>query len=132
MRQELKRKPLENRDGFTLVEVMIALAMLTIALLGLVSVTVAVIQGTDFSKRMTTATTLAKDKMEEIGRLSYNNVVSATDYRKLDSSPGTTGDYFTRVVTVTTSTGMKTVKVAVNFNWGGKSHTVELNTIISK
>jgi len=131
----MKKEPLVNRNGFTLIEVMMALFMMTIALLGLVSVTVAVIQGTDFSKRMTTATTLAKDKMEEIKRLSFNAIASGTDYRNANGTEGTTGAYFTRVVTVsanTPSTDMKTVEVKVTWNWGKKQHEVKLNTIIAK
>ncbi len=55
-----------NNKGFTLVEILVAISILGIALLGLVSVTVMVIKSNSFSKTMTTATTLADDKMEEL------------------------------------------------------------------
>src|SRR3989339_886074 len=52
--------------GFTSIEVIIAIMLLGVALLGLASVTVSVIRGNDFSKMVTTATTQARDKMEEL------------------------------------------------------------------
>jgi prepilin-type N-terminal cleavage/methylation domain-containing protein len=126
--------PLRNREGFTLVEVMIAVFVLTVALLGLISVTIMIIKGNDFSKRMTTATTLAKDKIEEVKKRPYNTVSpgTTTDYRNVDSSAGSTGAYFTRIMTVTDNapaTNMKTVQVEVRWTWGG-TRTVTVRTII--
>ncbi|MDO9528841.1 MAG: prepilin-type N-terminal cleavage/methylation domain-containing protein, partial [Syntrophales bacterium] len=62
-----------NNNGFTLIEIMIAIFILTVALLGLAGVTVSVINGNAFSKEITTATTLAQDKMEEIKGVGYDD-----------------------------------------------------------
>ena len=126
--------PLRDREGFTLVEVMIAVFVLTVALLGLISVTVMIIKGNDFSKRTTTATTLAKDAIEQVKKRPYNAVTpgTTTDYRNADSSVGSSGAYFTRVMTVTDNTpttNMKTVQVVVSWNWGGQ-RSVTVRTII--
>jgi len=127
---------LKGRTGFTLVEVVIAIFILTVALLGLISVTVMIINGTDFSKRMTTATTLAKDKMEEVKRRPYNTLTdgTTTDYLNVDSSSGTSGAYFTRIVTIVGSTpaaNMRTVTVEVRWAWGGLRN-VTLRTIVGQ
>jgi len=53
---------LKEQPGFTLIEIIIAIFIMTIALSGLIAVTVMAIKGNDFSKRMTTATTLAKEQ----------------------------------------------------------------------
>jgi prepilin-type N-terminal cleavage/methylation domain-containing protein len=127
---------LRDRKGFTLVEVMIAVFVLTVALLGLISVTVMIIKGNDFSRRMTTATTLAKDKIEQVKKAPYNTISAGTttDYLNIDSSTGTTGAYFTRILTVvdnTSTTNMKTVQVVVNWNWGG-TRNVTLRTAVGQ
>jgi prepilin-type N-terminal cleavage/methylation domain-containing protein len=127
---------LRDRKGFTLVEVMIAVFVLTVALLGLISVTVMIIKGNDFSRRMTTATTLAKDKIEQVKKAPYNTISAGTttDYLNIDSSAGATGAYFTRILTVTDNTpttNMKTVQVVVNWNWGG-TRNVTVRTVVGQ
>lgn len=134
MNQGLMIRAWRDRRGFTLVEIMIAVFVLTVALIGLISVTVMVINGNDFSRRMTTATTLAKDKIEQVKRMTYTSVAAGvtTDYWNADSSAGSSGAYFTRVMTVTNSTpaaNMKTVVVVVSWTWGG-ARQVTLRTII--
>ena len=134
MSEGLMKKTLKSGRGFTLVEILIAVFILAVALIGLISVTVMIIKSNDFSRRMTTATTLAKDKLEQVKRLPYNNVASGvtTDYFNADSSAGSTGAYFTRIITVTSNTpaaNMKTVEVRVQWTWGGTRH-VTLRTII--
>jgi len=62
---------LRKSQGFTLIEIMIAIFLLVVAMLGVISVTVMVIKGNSFSKTMTTATTLAADKMEELKNKAY-------------------------------------------------------------
>lgn len=52
---------LRHDHGFTLIEILVAMSIPTIALLGLISVTVMVMKGNCISKTVTTATTLAKD-----------------------------------------------------------------------
>ena len=134
MNQGLMIRTVKDRRGFTLVEIMIAVFILTVALIGLISVTVMVINGNDFSRRMTTATTLGKDRIEQVKRMSYSAVTAGvtTDYWNADSSAGSSGAYFTRVTTVTDSTpavNMKTVQVVVSWTWGG-ARQVTLRTII--
>jgi len=134
MKQGLMIRTWKDRGGFTLVEIMIAVFILTVALIGLISVTVMVINGNDFSRRMTTATTLAKDRIEQLKRTSYSAVAAGetTDYWNADSSAGSSGAYFTRVTTVTDNTpaaNMKTVVVVVSWTWV-VTRQVTLRTII--
>ena len=125
-------RPNKNNDnGFTLIEVLIAILILSVGLLGMASLTVGIINGNRFSNDLTTATTLAQDKMEEIRGTSYSSVVSET--KAVLSSPY---DEYKREVTITDdspATGMKTVIVKVY--WGGASkedHNVELKTILAQ
>ena len=119
-----------DNKGFTLIEVLIAILILSVGLLGMASLTVAIINGNKFSNNLSTATTLAQDKMEDIRRVGYANAASET--KATMSSPYS--DY-KRGVTVTAdspATDMKTVSVKIY--WGGASkedHNVELKTILA-
>jgi len=117
---------LRNNKGFTLVEIMIAIFILVIALLGLISVTVMVIKGNSFSKTMTTATTLAKDKMEELKNTGYGSLASDTD---------TVESIYTRTLIVTPDSpaaNMKTIEVKVEWDWQGATRNVTLRTIVAQ
>jgi len=126
----------KNVKGFTLVEILIAILLLVIALVGLASVTVSVIKGNDLSRMVTTATTLAKDKMEELKNLS---TTSAGYDALIDGSPTVLEAIYTRAWTVGAvgvtapdddTTKMKKITVTVTWTWNGRSHNVTLNTIV--
>jgi type IV pilus assembly protein PilV len=130
-----KLSPQKNGKGFTLIEIMIAILLLVIALVGLASVTVSVIKGNDLSRMVTTATTLAKDKMEEIKNLS----ATSAGYDALAGSSDTVEAIYTRAWTVgavgaiapdNDTTKMKKITVTVTWTWNGQSHNVTLNTIV--
>ena len=120
-----------DNKGFTLIEVMIAIVILSVGLLGMASLTVGIIKGNKFSNEVTTATTLGQDKMEDIRRTGYSSVAAET--KAVLPSPD---DQYKREVTVTNNspaTDMKTVNVKVY--WGGASkedHNVEMKTILAQ
>lgn len=59
--------------GFTLLEVLIALAILSVGLLALAQMQIAAINGNLSASKMTIATTLAQDKIEELKGLDYDD-----------------------------------------------------------
>ena len=123
---------LRNNKGFTLVEIMIAVFILVIALLGLISVTVMVIKGNSFSKTMTTATTLAEGKMEQ---LKNTGSASKIGYDTLAGGTDTVESIYTRTWTVTNDSpaaGMKTVEVKVEWKWQNVDRNVTLRSIIAQ
>ncbi|MDZ7696965.1 MAG: prepilin-type N-terminal cleavage/methylation domain-containing protein [Deltaproteobacteria bacterium] len=119
MRKKKRREhhKLKDNSAFTLLEVLIAIVILSIGLLGMASLTVGIIKGNSFSNELTTATTLAQDKMEDIRRIGssdYSNVVP--EAKAICPTPY---DHFKREVLVaddSPATGMKTVVVKVY--WG--------------
>ena len=114
-----------NNDGFTLIEIMIAILILVIALLGIAGVTVSVINGNAFSKEITSATTLGQDKMEELKNTDYGSIASGSD----------TDSIYTRTWTVTANSPVantKTVEVEVSWSRGGNTHDVTLKTIVAQ
>jgi type IV pilus assembly protein PilV len=121
------RKLHDNNSGFTLMEVLVAMLILTVGLLGMAALITGIINSNKLSNRISTATVLAQDKMEDIKRIGYSNAVSET--KASMSSPY---DNYEREVTVTPnspSSGMKTVNVIVYWE---SSKSVSLQTILSQ
>jgi type IV pilus assembly protein PilV len=115
-----------NASGFTLIEVLIAIIILVIGLLGVAGVATTVITGNTLSKEITTATTLAQDKIEGLKSTAYSSIVTGSDTQE---------SIYTRAWTVTSDspvTGTKTIEVAVAFPWKGTTHTVTLKTIVAE
>jgi type IV pilus assembly protein PilV len=123
------KKFMSGQKGFTLIEIMIAVFLLAVALLGLASVTTSVIKGNSFSQTLTTATTLARDKMEDLKGMSYTALPTGTvtDYATANGTVQTsaTGSYYTRSWSAP-GTDTKTITVTVTWSFG---RTVELKTI---
>ena len=102
---------------------MISLFILVTAMVGIISTSVVVIQSNSLSKTMTTATTLAKERMEILKNTKYANLIAGSD--TVDST-------YTRTWTVANNspaTDMKQITVSVVWTWRGTSHTVSLESI---
>jgi type IV pilus assembly protein PilV len=123
-----------NNKGFTLVESLIAMVLLSIGILGLSAMTVGTIQGLIFSDRQTMATTLARDKLEQIKHAGYANATSAQypleNYHTLAGY-----QQFQRLVTITENTPRPNTKtIAVTVVWrdrAGSPRQVVLRTVIT-
>jgi len=109
---------MSGQKGFTLLEVMIAVFLLAVAIMGVVSLTTSVIKGNFSSQTLTTATTLAKDKMEEQKAANFTALPTAgsPDYARADGTVQTsaTGSYYTRTWGVA-GTDPKTITVTVSW-----------------
>jgi type IV pilus assembly protein PilV len=120
---------MSGQKGFTLLEVMIAVFLLAVAIMGTASLTTSVIKGNSSSQTLTTATTLAKDKMEELKATNYTDLPppGSPDYAKADGTVQTsaTGSYYTRSWT---APGTNTKTITVTVTWP-MNRTVTLKTI---
>lgn len=121
-----------KNEGFTLIEVVVTLLILTVGLLGMAALTVSVIQRNAQSNKITTATTLAQDKLEEMKTIGSSIVDDEDPYDTIPGYPA-----FKRVTEVAENTpnlqtSMVTVTVYWTVNWDSKDHSVALSTIISE
>jgi len=123
-----------NNNGFTLLEILIAIVLLSIGLLAMANLTVGIMRGNLFSNQLTTATTLAQDKMEENRRLGFSGVADDTEsYGSITGYPE-----YRRVTAVASidnpatgnPAGMNMVTVTVS--WDSDQHSVALNTILAR
>jgi prepilin-type N-terminal cleavage/methylation domain-containing protein len=84
-----KSRVMKSQRGFTILELLIAISILTVGLLGVASMQVSGIRGNYFSANTTIGLTLAEEKMEELLALDY-------DHGDLqDSELGNNGDLTT-------------------------------------
>jgi type IV pilus assembly protein PilV len=67
-----------RRDGLTLIEVLIALTILSLGLLGVALMQVSSISGNTFSREMGVATTLAQDLIEKLRTMEYSDTNTDT------------------------------------------------------
>jgi type IV pilus assembly protein PilV len=114
--------------GFTLVEVLIAMLVFTIGLLGVAALTIMIISGNSFSRALTTATALAHDKLEELRDTPYSAI---SDGKETVAENNLT---YTRVWKVTTdqpAAGMTTVEVTISWPALQQRQPVVLRTIIA-
>jgi type IV pilus assembly protein PilV len=124
-------KIFRDANGFTLIEILIATVIITVASLGIASLTIGIMRGNSFSKQMTTATTLAQDRLEEAKRLGYKNVgtqVGAENYGTIANFSG-----YKRVITVndnTPASQMKTINVTVH--WNSDKSSVTISSILAE
>ncbi len=81
-----KKRANDHQGGFTLIEVMVALVIFTISLLGLAGLQAAALRDNHVANQNTVATQLAEDMAE---RLRANPTgVSNGSYNNIDSDPG--------------------------------------------
>ncbi len=114
----------QNQRGFTLIEIMVAVALLSVGLLGMAGLTVGIMRGNSLSSQVTTATALAQAKMEDIKRVGYSGATESTeDYNSISGYP-----LYQRVTEVDVESpdpGMKTVTITVLWDSGASSIAVE-------
>jgi len=116
-----------SQRGFTLLEVLIALVILSLGLLALASLTTTVIRNNSFSDDFTTATALAQDKLEELVNTSFGSMTSSSDTVNQD---GTAGSKYSRTWTIGTGTNSKTIQVDVGWTSNlGISKTISVYTV---
>jgi type IV pilus assembly protein PilV len=120
--------------GFTLIESLIAIVLLSIGILGLSAMTISTIRGLTFSDKQTIATTLARDRLEQIKHAGYANATSAQypleNYHTLAGY-----EQFQRLVTITDNTPRPNTKtIAVTVEWrdsAGNPRQVVFRTVIT-
>lgn len=68
---------LRGQGGFSLVEVLVALVILAVGLLGLAMFQVTAIKGNAIASKWTVATELSQDRLERFRHVGWDNIVSS-------------------------------------------------------
>ena len=133
LNQELRQDIATSQIGFTLLEVLVAIVILTIGLLGTAGLTTGVIRGNHYSKNITSATAAGQTLLESVKSSGYTNATSANFPNDTVTMGGMT---FTRTTTITNSSpaaNMKTVSVTVGWTESNNTaRSVNLQTILAE
>ena len=129
--QQTRRKGREA--GFTLLEVIVAISILTFGILAVASMQSAAIRGNQLGYRLTEGSTLAQDRLEFLLSKSYNDPLLNTGNNKADPDPGGTGlpTGYTLTYDVADVAGIsaKLITVRVSLQERGISRTTELRCV---
>ena len=119
--------------GVTLLEVMIALVVLSISFLGSSAMILGTIRSLSHSQNLTKATTLAREQSERIVRADYDTVVAA-NYPPDNYTTMAGYEQFQRTVTITNDTPKANAKtITVRVSWRNNARitkTAVLSTVI--
>jgi type IV pilus assembly protein PilV len=132
---KIGRRSKGNNHGFTLLEVLVTLVILSVGLLGTLGLTTGVIRGNFFSKNLTSATAVAQTQLEAAQREGYANVTT-TKFPATVEVVSMGGVNFNRTTTISNDTpaaNMKTVSVTVNwYEANNTQRTITLQTILAQ
>lgn len=67
----------DSRDGFSLIEVLIALTILAVGLLGIALLQITAVKGNAMANETALATLYAQNRMERFRRIPFDNIVSS-------------------------------------------------------
>lgn len=84
-----------NEKGFTLVEGMIAMLVSVVGMIALAGMFSIAIKSNAHSRNLTTATTFAQDKLEQLGAMSFQRLV---DPAKMQPNPTSKGEHDVYIV----------------------------------
>jgi len=115
--------------GFSLIELLIALVILSVSFLGLASLMIQTTNNNSFGYYMTEAAIFAQDQLENFKTSPWTNVVTGNDARL-----GSTGTNYTRrwVVVPNIAPPNDTVKeITITISWNDKAnHSVDFRSVI--
>ena len=132
-----KTADFREEDGFTLLELLVALTILSVGLLGTAVLTTGIIRGNFFSKNITSATAVAQTTIEGAQRVGYTAVNTyVTDSSKVPPTVSMGGVSFSQSASVTNNSpasNMKTISIMVSWNEANNAaRSVTLQTILSQ
>ena len=124
---------ISSNQGASLLEVLIAMVLVSVSILGVAGFSTVSIKGTAFGKEMTMAVTLAQDALEEASRVGYQSslsgVVTVTEsYGSIARAP-----FYARTVVTEAQTPVPGLqKVTVTVVWDADEHATSLSTILAE
>jgi prepilin-type N-terminal cleavage/methylation domain-containing protein len=114
-----------SQEGFTLIEVMIAMVLTAIAIMGIIALYVTETKASGFSRHSTEAAVLAQDRLERQRTIAPAAAGVFTDTNI--NERGAAGGIYTRVATETLQANWADIVVVVTWSDDGIAHTVTMN-----
>lgn len=119
---EKRIRNLKKENGFTLLEVIVSIAILTFGLLAVASMQITAIRGNDLASRITEASGWGQEKIEELSGLSYTDAdLDPTGNPHTEQTPPAG---YAITWDVTDNNPVNNVKlITVTVTWQDKGHT---------
>jgi prepilin-type N-terminal cleavage/methylation domain-containing protein len=102
-------------DGFSLIEILIAIVILSISLLALAGLMATTSRNTSFGGHITEAATFAQDRLEQLRVTTWDNII--TTEQDPISSVGSTGIAYTRSWTVVSNANDTLKTITITISW---------------
>jgi prepilin-type N-terminal cleavage/methylation domain-containing protein len=122
----IKRR--KREEGFTLIEVMIAMVLTAIAIMGIIALYVTETKAAGFSRHSTEASVLAQDRLEKLRLLGpappLATLALTTESTTMTERGGIVGGIYTRKYSITVGTNYIDMYVEVDWSDDGFSHQV--------
>jgi prepilin-type N-terminal cleavage/methylation domain-containing protein len=117
--------------GFTLLEVLITLVILSVALLALAGLMTTTVRNNAYGGTLTEATTMAQDKLEEFKATPWARLLPTTPDPGTDQRKSSTGINFARTWTIVENGNVKTITLTVS--WADRiNHSIRLIAVLSR
>jgi type IV pilus assembly protein PilV len=126
----MKRSMVSKKDGFSLIEVLIALIFLAIGLLAIASLQITSVRGNFFSNNLMQATYVAQDRLEYLKSLPFDDALLSTGDHQ-DVATNISGIDFNRAYRVGLNGNLKSVKYTVSWS-DGANHSISFSTFKSQ
>ena len=121
-----------NTAGFTIIELLIAVAVVGILIPTLVSFVNTLNRFNDRARDLTLVNSLAENKVESLRSLGYSGLTNGSTAFTSELPP-TIGSPKTATYTITTpNAGIKQVDLSINYNEHGTTQTVNYRTMIGE
>ncbi len=112
--------------GFTLIEILIAIVILSVSLLALAALMATTTQNTSFGGHITEAATFAQDQLERLRVTQWAGIVSGND-----TAVGATGIAYDRTWNVVVNGNVRTVTITITWN-DRVNHSISLTSAIAQ
>ncbi|MGZ6248225.1 MAG: type IV pilus modification PilV family protein [Syntrophales bacterium] len=120
-----------NKEGFSLIELLIALAILAFGLLATATMQVTSVRSNFFSHSLMQGSMVAQDRLEFLGNLAYDSPSLQAGSHN-DQTATISGIVFNRLYTVADNTGgYKIINYTVAWN-DGSDHNIAVSTVRSQ
>ncbi len=120
-----------NKNGFSLIEVLIGLVLLAIGLLAIAGMQITSVRGNFFSSNLSQASVFAQDRLEELRNRPYGDAELAAG----NHDDGLMGDpaIFTRDYNVSVVPGTTMLSIVVRVSWRDTTdHAISFTTVRSQ
>ena len=119
----------KSEQGFTLIEVLIAMSIFAVGILAVATMQISFVQGNASSRRYTEASILAGDRAEQLMALSYDDPDLDPAGNPHQEDGGNNYTVMWTIVEDIPLTNTKTISIAVVWKYRGFNKSVTLNCI---